>query len=334
MSTRPVARLSSLLTRWPRLPLSHPRATPVHFSPNSSLPHPSHPFSTSHAPNMAAPSSRLANRTILITGASSGIGQATATEFARSAAGQPLRLILTARRLERVQAFASALQAQHGAALRILPAQLDMTDIPAVSRFVAQLPAEWQGIDCLVNNAGMVLGKDKVGDMQDADVLTMLSTNVTGLVALTQKVVALYKSRAPPADVNAAAFPDTSAPYGDVVNIGSIAGRDPYPMGSIYCGTKAFVRTFSESLRKELVDTRIRVLEIDPGQVETEFSVVRYRGDQARADGEYKGVEPLTAEDIAEVIVFGVGRRQNVVLADTLIFPSHQAGAGIMHRKG
>lgn len=106
--------------------------------------------------------------------------------------------------------------------------------------------------------------------------------------------------------------------------MGSIAGRDPYAGGSIYCATKAAVRAFSDSLRKELVVTRIRVMEIDPGQVETEFSVVRFRGDKSKADAVYTGCEPLTPEDIAEVVVFVVGRRENVVIADTLVFPSHQ----------
>jgi len=119
---------------------------------------------------------------------------------------------------------------------------------------------------------------------------------------------------------------------GDIINIGSIAGRDPYPGGSIYCASKAAVRAFTESLRKELISTRIRVIEIDPGQVETEFSVVRFRGDKSKANAIYEGVEPLTPKDIAEVVVFAATRRENVVIADTLIFPSHQAGAGFMHR--
>ena len=112
--------------------------------------------------------------------------------------------------------------------------------------------------------------------------------------------------------------------HGDVINIGSIAGREGYPGGSIYCATKAAVRAFTQALRSELNNTRIRVIEIDPGQVETEFSVVRFKGDKTKADAVYKGVEALTGQDIAEVIVFAASRRENVVLADVLIFPSHQ----------
>ena len=148
----------------------------------------------------------------------------------------------------------------------------------------------------------------------------MLDTNVTGLINMTQAILPIFNRRTP-------------SPTGDIINIGSIAGRDPYANGSIYCATKAAVRAFTDALRRELIATRIRVMEIDPGQVETEFSVVRFGGDKEKADAVYKGCEPLTPEDVAEVVVFAAGRRENVVVADTLIFPSHQAGAGVMHRK-
>ena len=139
----------------------------------------------------------------------------------------------------------------------------------------------------------------------------MFSTNVTGLIAMTQAILPIFKSR-----------PDGGR--GDIINIGSIAGREPYQGGSIYCATKAAVRSFTDAMRKELIATRIRVIEIDPGQVETEFSVVRFDGDKEKAKKVYEGVEPLTGEDIAEVVVFAAGRRENVVLADTLVFPNHQ----------
>ena len=139
----------------------------------------------------------------------------------------------------------------------------------------------------------------------------MFATNVTGLINMTQAILPIFKSR-----------PDGGR--GDIINIGSIAGREAYQGGSIYCATKAAVRAFTESLRKELIATRIRVIEIDPGQVETEFSVVRFYGDKEKAKKVYEGVEPLTGEDIAEVVVFAAGRRENVVIADTLIYPNHQ----------
>lgn len=139
----------------------------------------------------------------------------------------------------------------------------------------------------------------------------MYKTNVNGLINMTQAVLPIFKQR-----------PDGGA--GDIINVGSIAGREPYPGGSIYCSTKAAVRSFTDAMRRELIATRIRVIEVDPGQVETEFSVVRFYGDKAKADAVYAGCEPLTGDDIAEVIVFAAGRRENVVIADTLIFPNHQ----------
>jgi 3-hydroxy acid dehydrogenase/malonic semialdehyde reductase len=142
----------------------------------------------------------------------------------------------------------------------------------------------------------------------------MFQTNVTGLIAMTQAILPLFLAR-----------PDGGR--GDIINIGSIAGREPYAGGSIYCATKAAVRSFTDALRKELIASRVRVIEIDPGQVETEFSVVRFGGDKEKAKKVYEGVEPLTGDDIAEVVVFAAGRRENVVLADTLIFPNHQVCA-------
>lgn len=139
----------------------------------------------------------------------------------------------------------------------------------------------------------------------------MFAVNVTGLITLTQAVMKHYKTR-------------PEGGRGDIINIGSIAGREGYPGGSIYCATKAAVRSFTEALRKETVDSRIRVMEIDPGQVETEFSLVRFGGDEEKARKVYEGCEPLTPDDIAEIVVFAVGRRENVVVADTLVFPSHQ----------
>jgi hypothetical protein len=140
---------------------------------------------------------------------------------------------------------------------------------------------------------------------------------------MTQAILPIFKAR--------------STPSGDIINIGSIAGREPYQGGSIYCATKAAVRSFTDAMRKELIATRIRVIEIDPGQVETEFSVVRFGGDREKAKKVYEGVEPLTPEDIAEVVVFAAGRRENVVLADSLIFPNHQVCAtrvdGVMRNR-
>lgn len=258
---------------------------------------------------------RLANKIVLITGASSGIGAATAREFA-SAAGGNIKLILTARRESRLAELAAELSKAY-APIRIHTAKLDVSDAGAISPFIAGLPKEFSDIDVLINNAGKALGRDVVGDISADDISGMMQTNVLGLINVTQAVLRIFKQKN----------------LGDIVNIGSIAGREPYPGGSVYCASKAAVKFFSHSLRKELISTKIRVLEVDPGAVETEFSVVRFHGDKAAADKVYEGTTPLTPEDIAEVIVFGVSRRQNTVVAETLVFPSHQAGAVHVHKR-
>ncbi|KAI4273657.1 MAG: hypothetical protein L6R38_006286 [Xanthoria sp. 2 TBL-2021] len=262
---------------------------------------------------------RLEGKTIVVTGASSGIGKSTALEFARTSP-KNLKLILTARRLDSLNALATEIQEEVGSGVQVLPLKLDVSKPDEVRGFVGLLPPEFKEIDVLVNNAGLVKGVAKAPDILEQDTETMISTNVTGLINMTQAVLQVFKKR-------------DEGGRGDIINIGSIAGREGYPGGSIYCATKAAVRVFTEALRKELIATRIRVMEIDPGQVETEFSVVRFGGDKAKADAVYSGCEPLTPDDIAEVVVFNAGRRENVVVADTLIFPNHQAAATVMHRK-
>ncbi|KAM6516712.1 hypothetical protein FALCPG4_014885 [Fusarium falciforme] len=271
---------------------------------------------------------RLVGKTILITGASSGIGRSTAKEFAR-AAPENLKIVLAARRIDSLQALAQEIRVEVGAGVKVVPAQLDVSKPEEIQSFIQNLPAEFQDIDILVNNAGLVRGVAQAPDIASEDMEVMFSTNVQGLVNMTQAVLPIFKSR-------------PNGGSGDIINIGSIAGREPYQGGSIYCATKAAVRSFTDALRRELISTRIRIIEVDPGQVETvrlfrllsfrEFSIVRFYGDKTKADAVYSGCEPLTPDDIAEIIVFAAGRRENVVLADSLVFPNHQAAATIMHR--
>ncbi|KAH7043266.1 NADP-dependent L-serine/L-allo-threonine dehydrogenase-like protein ydfG [Macrophomina phaseolina] len=267
----------------------------------------------------SAVAKRLEGKTVVITGASSGIGRSTAFEFARTSP-KDLRLVLTARRVDTLRQVADDIRKEVGDGVKVLPVKLDVSNPAEVKSFVPNLPEEWRNIDVLVNNAGLVKGVAQAPEIAEEDINVMFQTNVNGLIGMTQEVLKIYKQR-----------PDGGR--GDIINVGSIAGREGYPGGSIYCATKAAVRTFTDALRRELIATRIRVIEVDPGQVETEFSVVRFYGDKSKADAVYKGVDPLTPDDIAEVIVFAAGRRENVVIADTLIFPNHQAAATVMHRR-
>ncbi|KAF6229146.1 hypothetical protein HO133_007261 [Letharia lupina] len=262
---------------------------------------------------------RLEGKTILVTGASSGIGKSTAMEFARTSP-KSLKLVLTARRIDTLKVIAEEIKEEVGSGVQVLPVKLDVSNPSEVKGFVDSLPAQFRDIDVLVNNAGLVKGTAKAPDIADEDIDVMFSTNVTGLINMTQAILPIYKKR-------------EDGGRGDIINIGSIAGREAYPGGSIYCATKAAIRSFTDAMRRELVATRIRVMEVDPGQVETEFSVVRFYGDKAKADAVYAGCEPLTPDDIAEVVVFNAARRENVVVADTLIFPNHQAAATVMHKK-
>ncbi|CAL5870593.1 uncharacterized protein PFLUO_LOCUS4832 [Penicillium psychrofluorescens] len=267
----------------------------------------------------SAMAKRLEGKTVVVTGASSGIGKATAIEFARTSP-KDLKLILTARRIDTLKQVAAEINAEVGNGVKVLPVKLDVSNPKEIESFVSSLPDGFKEIDVLVNNAGLVKGVAKAPEIATEDLNIMFNTNVTGLINMTQAILPIFQKR-------------PEGGRGDIINIGSIAGREPYAGGSIYCATKAAVRSFTDSLRKELIASRIRIIEIDPGQVETEFSVVRFYGDKDKADAVYKGCEPLTGEDIAEVVVFAAGRRENVVIADTLVFPSHQAAAGVMHRK-
>ena len=258
---------------------------------------------------------RIANKTILITGASSGIGEATAKEIASAANGK-IKLILTARRKDKLDGLASDLTKQYPE-IKVLPVEFDVSKIETIEPFIEGLPKEFSDIDVLINNAGKALGREAIGTIESNDIQEMFQTNVLGLITLTNKVIPIMKQKN----------------SGDIVNLGSIAGRDAYPGGGIYCLTKSAVKSFSQVLRKELISTKIRVLEVDPGNVETEFSNIRFRGDLEKAKQVYEGTDPLYAEDIAEVIVFGITRKEKTVIADTLVFSTNQASPFHLYRE-
>lgn len=255
--------------------------------------------------------SDLRGNTVCVTGASSGIGAACAAVFAREGAN----LLLVARRKTRVDELARRLMAEHR--IRILTAELDVRHRPAVENFFGFLPPEWQEIDVLVNNAGLSRGLHPLHEGRLEDWEEMIDTNIKGLLYVTRVVLPGMVRRN----------------RGQVINIGSIAGRETYPGGNVYSATKFAVRGLTRSLRMDLLGTAVRVCSVDPGLVETEFSRVRFRGDAERAAKTYHGMKPLTAGDVADVVLFCATRPPHVNLAEVLLTPTDQASATMVHRK-
>jgi 3-hydroxy acid dehydrogenase / malonic semialdehyde reductase len=250
--------------------------------------------------------------TVLITGASAGIGEACARAFAEAGA----RLILTARRLDRLQALAAELAAAHGTECHLLA--MDVRDRDGVAAGIAALPVEWAAVDVLVNNAGLARGTEKVPAGDPAEWDEVIGTNVNGLLYVTRAVTPGMVERG----------------RGHVINLGSTAGHEVYPGGAVYCATKHAVGAITKGLRMDLLGTGIRVSTVDPGMVETNFSVVRFRGDQERADGVYRGMTPLTPADIAETVLWIATRPPHVNVDEVIIKPTDQASATLVHRTG
>ncbi|KAL7419146.1 hypothetical protein Q5752_005982 [Cryptotrichosporon argae] len=256
---------------------------------------------------------RLQGKTAVITGASSGIGAATARLFARAGAN----IVLLARRLDALNAVAEQCKAEN-ADVRVIVKTLDVNDRQAVGSIVSVLKAEGvEQFDILINNAGGAIGKEVVGDINLFDIDFMINTNLVSLVSMTQVFLTEMKQR----------------DAGHIINIGSLAGREAYVGGSIYCAVKHAVKAFTTSLMKEVVATGVRVTEVAPGFVETNFSVTRFRGDEAAAKAVYQGFEPLLPEDIAEEIVWCAMRPPRVQIAELFVLPTAQAGATIIARK-
>jgi NADP-dependent 3-hydroxy acid dehydrogenase YdfG len=254
---------------------------------------------------------KLTGKTVFITGASAGIGEATAYAFAVEGA----RLLLCARRKDKVDAVAK--RAQENGAAAVHTFELDVRKQAAVEAAIAALPVEWAAIDILVNNAGLSRGLDKLYEGKVQDWEEMIDTNVKGLLYVTRAVV--------PGMVERKA--------GHIVNLGSTAGELPYPGGAVYCATKSAEKSINDGLRQDLLGTPVRVTSIDPGMVETDFSRVRFRGDEERAAKVYQGVTPLTPADVADAIVWAVSRPVHVNIAHVLMTPVAQANSLMFHRE-
>ena len=251
------------------------------------------------------------NKTALITGATSGIGRAVADIFAEN----KYNLIVTGRRSERLQELKAALERQHG--IGVLALCFDVRDNDEVVRNIESLPVEWRNIDVLVNNAGLAVGLNHIQDGVLDDWERMIDTNIKGLLYVTRAVSPLMVARN----------------SGHIVNICSVAGIEVYENGNVYCATKHAVDALSKAMRIDMLGHNIKVTNICPGAVETEFSIVRFKGDTQRAAGTYKGMEPLTGRDIAECIYFAVSLPEHVCINDMMIMPTAQADSRTFNRK-
>lgn len=245
----------------------------------------------------------------LVTGATAGIGEATALMLAEEGAA----LIITGRREERLLLLKNKLEQLN---VRVLPLCFDVSDEQAVKQSLGSLPEEWRAIDILVNNAGLAAGMNTVQEGDSDDWNRMIDTNVKGLLYVTRAVTPGMVERG----------------RGQIINIGSIAGKEVYPNGNVYCATKHAVDALTKGLRIDLLPHGIRVTQVCPGAVETEFSLVRFHGDAARAEKVYQGFENLVAGDIAECIRFVINRPPHVNINDMVVMPTAQATATLFHK--
>ena len=246
----------------------------------------------------------------LITGATSGIGEACARKFAEGG----YDLIITGRNTDRLKAVEAAAR---GLGADVMPLVFDVRDRKAATEAVQSLAGKWAEIDVLVNNAGLALGLEKEyeGDMDDWE--TMIDTNIKGLLTMTRLIVPGMVERN----------------RRHVINIGSVAGDAAYAGGNVYCATKAAVKAITDGLRIDVADTAVRVTNVKPGLVETNFSVVRFHGDSERADNVYKGIQPLTGDNIADVALYAANAPAHVQIAEVLVLATHQANGTVICRK-
>ena len=254
---------------------------------------------------------QLKNKIVFITGASSGIGKACSELFAKEKAN----LILAARRLDRVKSLAKKLEKDNKIKTKCV--KLDVRDFDQVNEVMKSLGNNWKKIDILINNAGLSRGLDKIYEGKKEDWDEMIDTNIKGLAYVTRHVVPLMVKRK----------------KGHIINIGSTAGHEVYPNGNIYAATKFAVKALSQSMRLDVLDKRIKVTSIDPGMVETEFSLVRFRGDKERAKNVYKGLKPLSPKDVAEAVLFCATRPTDVNINQIILTPLAQASSTQVYRK-
>lgn len=254
---------------------------------------------------------RLRGKLALITGATSGIGKSCAEKLAQMG----VNLIITGRRGNVLEDVKKDLETKYG--VKVYPLQLDARNSQEVEKKIDSLSAEWKEIDILINNAGLALGLDKVYNNSVEDIDDMIDTNVKGMLYMIRKIVPIMVKRDVPALV---------------VNIGSVAGDYAYAGGTVYCASKSAVKTISDGLRIDLVDTKVKVTNIKPGLVETNFSVIRFKGDKERADNVYKGIEALTPDDIAETVVYICNLPDNVQIPEITMTPMHQANGTVLVR--
>lgn len=249
-------------------------------------------------------------KTVLITGATSGIGQACARKFAQGG----YDLILTARRADKLEEMKNELEA---AGAEVVALTFDVRDASAAKKAVESLEGRWKDIDVLINNAGLALGLEKEYEGNPDDWSTMIDTNIKGLLTMTKLIVPHMVERN----------------EGHVINVGSVAGDAAYAGGNVYCATKAAVKAITDGLRIDVAETAVRVTNLKPGLVETNFSNVRFHGDGQRAKNVYKGIEPLTGDDIADVAFYAASAPKHVQIAEVLILATHQANGSFIHRE-
>ena len=246
----------------------------------------------------------------LITGATSGIGESCAYKFAQAG----YNLIVTARRSDLLASLKRKLERQ---GVEVLPLVFDVRDRQAAHDAIAGLPQEWTEVDVLVNNAGLARGLEPEyeGNMDDWD--EMIDTNIRGLLTMTRLIVPTMVARN----------------HGHIINIGSVAGDAAYAGGNVYCATKSAVKSISDGLRIDVAHTKVRVTNIKPGLVETNFSRVRFHGNEDRADKVYQGIKPLTGDDVADVVLYAVQAPEHVQIAEVLVLATHQASGSVIHRE-